>query len=439
MENNNIKVGISKIDISPPEGVELCGYAARDGGNLGLLDNVFAKTIAMDDGSNKVAILSCDLIGLDFEIIDSVKVEAKKLLNIDPRGIIISCTHTHSGPVTMHGNGIGLKDKNYIEYLRGKLLESLSKALEKLNYAEVFYHTGECDIGINRRGKIKEGSIEPSPDPNGFVDKQVSVISFHYPGDREPFSILFNYGCHPVVLSPENNLVSSDFPGTACSFIESSVNNKIVPVFTNGGAGNINPVLRGSLNELKINGEKLGKAILDILKTEGKKIDPRLSFDAKVVDFPYSADQSEKMYLETSDEYNKQLNKAKSGSVEEKLCKANIEWANRHLEEFKKGEIPENIQANLQVLKIGDVFLIGIPAEVFAETAMWIKKQSSDKIIVLGYTNGNVGYLPTQAEILKGGYEVLEAHKYYDRPAHYSGKAEENVRYTALKLISKLS
>ncbi len=438
MSRKYLKVGTSTVDISPPIGVELCGYAARDGGNLGIHDKIFAKTIAIEEGSNRIAVLSCDLIGLDFEIVEYVKSEAAKRVKISPDAIMISCIHTHSGPVTMHGNGIGLKDKDYIEYVKQKLLESLIKAFENLISADVYYYKGECNIGINRRGKIEEGSIEPSPDPDGFVDKQVSVITFVNLDNEEPISIFFNYGCHPVVLSPGNNLVSADFPGAVCNYIAKSLNNNVTAVFTNGGAGNVNPVLRGTFKNLKINGEKLGETILGILKTKGRRLSPNLSFGVVEVDFPYANNNLKEKYLQTFNEYNKQLEKVKPGSVEEKLCYANINWSKKYLGKIEEGDIPKSIQMKVQVLRIGELFLTGIPAEVFAETSMWIKENSGDDTIVVGYTNGNVGYLPPQSEILKGGYEVLEAHKYYDRPAHFTGEAEKNVRIASVELISKL-
>lgn len=438
MNSGFINIGTASIDISPLPGVELCGYAAREGGNVGIHDKLYAKTIAMDDGTNKAAILSCDLVGMDSEIIDYVKNEVNILLSIDQSAVMISCTHTHSGPVTMRGNGIGLKNEDYILTLKGKLIESIVTAFRSMQPANAFYSKGRCNIGINRRGKIKEGSIEPSVDPNGPVDSEVSVIAFYNSISGDLITLLFNYGCHPVVLNPDNNFVSADYPGAACSFIEISLQLKIPVVFTNGGAGNINPKERGSFGKTLLNGEKLGSAVLDILNTEKRKLTPKLSYGISTVDLPFEIKGLIEVYQKTIAEHKKLLETVKPGSVDEKLSKANIIWAEKYLKEAENNLIPEKIRVNLQVIKIGDLFLVGIPTEVFAETTMWIKKNSGADVIVLGYTNGNEGYLPTREEIPKGGYEVLEAHKYYDRPAHYSVDADDNVRYAAQSLISKI-
>ncbi|MHB8581058.1 MAG: neutral/alkaline non-lysosomal ceramidase N-terminal domain-containing protein [Ignavibacteriaceae bacterium] len=183
------------------------------GGNIGIHDNLYAKSITFDDGVNKGAIVACDLIGLDYEIISFVRNEVGKRIGVNPESIMIASSHTHSGPATIQSNGIGLKNENYINYLKEKFIGSLTKAFASLKPAESYYYQGTCDIGINRGGKIPKGSIDPLPDPDGFVDKQVSVIAFYRSGTNKPISILFNYGCHPTVLGPENNFVSSDFQG----------------------------------------------------------------------------------------------------------------------------------------------------------------------------------------------------------------------------------
>ncbi len=111
-----LKVGISIIDISSAREIELCGYAARMGGNIGIHDNLYAKSITFDDGVNKGAIVACDLIGLDYEIISFARNEVGKRIGVNPESIMIASSHTHSGPATIQSNGIGLKDENYINY-----------------------------------------------------------------------------------------------------------------------------------------------------------------------------------------------------------------------------------------------------------------------------------------------------------------------------------
>lgn len=438
MYKNNLNIGISVVDISPQKGVELCGYASRSEGNIGIHDKLFAKVLFVDNGISRGAIISCDLIGIDFEIIKFVKDKIKEKIDIDPNSIMISCSHTHSGPVTIHNNGIGLKDENYINFLKAQLIKSIEDAASELIPAEAFYCKDECNIGINRRGKIQEGSIEPFPDPEGFVDNQVSSIVFYQNGNKKPAAILFNYGCHPTVGGYDNLYVSADFPGTACSFIENSFENNIIAFFTNGGAGNINPIVRGSFNAVNLNGDKLANSVLNSIRKPVKKLRDQISFNAEEVILPFEEVPDKTEFEKLIIKYNDLLDRSIKGSVEEKIYKANFAWAKKYLKETVANNLKEFLKINLQILNIGGIYFVGIPGEVFAETSAWIKKQFMDEVIVLSYTNGNVGYLPIKDEITKGGYEVSEAFKYYDFPGRFSSRADENIKNVSIKLITLL-
>ena len=221
---NTFKIGTASIDITPPLGTPLCGYAKRTEGNSGVLDNLFCKVLVINVGSKLAVLVCCDLIGLDNEFIVEVRVAAENKFNLEYNGIMISCTHTHSGPATMRNIGIGEKNYNYLNELHSKILDTIDKAINSLQNSECFYYKGKSDIGMNRRGIIEEGNIEPTFDPEGFVDDEVSILVFYKEKSKDIISILYNYGCHPTVLEYTNNFISADFPGAACRFIEEKFN-----------------------------------------------------------------------------------------------------------------------------------------------------------------------------------------------------------------------
>lgn len=432
------KVGTSVADISPSKGIELCGYAARNGGNVGINDPLFAKALAIDDGMTRVAIVSCDLVGLDSDFIEHLAREANREIGIDTGNVMVCCSHTHAGPVTMSSNGIGARSEEYMSELEEKLLRTLTASFADLKPADAYYMRGTCNIGINRGGRIPKGSIEPIPDPDGFVDNAVSVIEFCESGTDKPLCVLFNYGCHPTTLGPEAMLVSADYPGAACEFVNRRLGGNVTTMFTDGGAGNVDPVLRGSYEEARLNGEKLGEAVMATLKSRRRQLPVALEVSSVEVILPY-ANVAEQDFQEILSEHSESINKTSAGSVEQKLSAANIRWAKRWLKEIANDRLPQQVPVRMQAIRIGDVDLVGIPVEPFAETTAWIREQSAGDAIVLGYANGDVGYLPTREEIEKGGYEVFESHKYMDRPAHFTGEAESNVRSAALSLISILN
>jgi hypothetical protein len=63
--------------------------------------------------------------------------------------------------------------------------------------------------------------------------------------------------------------------------------------------------------------------------------------------------------------------------------------------------------AEVQVLQIGSLYFVGIPAEYFVEHGLRIKQETHPRYaLVVGGANGMLGYVPTVAAFAHGGYET---------------------------------
>lgn len=61
----------------------------------------------------------------------------------------------------------------------------------------------------------------------------------------------------------------------------------------------------------------------------------------------------------------------------------------------------------IQALRIGDAALVLIPAELFVEFGLDLKRRSPFKpTYVISMANGSHGYVPTEHAFQRGGYEV---------------------------------
>lgn len=332
------KAGIAIADITPPVGIDLAGYAAREQGSSRVHDNLYVKALVLDEGNRNLVILTCDLLGVDSGDVQYIRGRIEEKIGINSQNIMVAASHTHSGPATLHTNGIGIRDEAWIQLMLEKFVECAANAKKVLEPVSLRFAAGTAHIEMNRRGRIPEGSINPAKNPVGPVDREVLTVSIHRVKTGSPWIVLFNYGCHPTALGPENRLASADYPGAAMLFV-------------------------------------------------GRKI-----------------------------------------------AEAGLAWAMKLESDIKDANIPSKQTVQVQRVMLGGVALVAIPAEVFAETAMSIRRKSQGGAIVISYGNGDVGYLPTRGEIGKGGYEVLEAHKYYGYCSHFAPEAEENVRKAAIGL-----
>ena len=57
-----LEVGVATIDITPPLGMPMRGYASRKELSNGIWDPLYAKAIVLDDGNKRVSFVVLDLI-----------------------------------------------------------------------------------------------------------------------------------------------------------------------------------------------------------------------------------------------------------------------------------------------------------------------------------------------------------------------------------------
>ena len=100
------------------------------------------------------------------------------------------------------------------------------------------------------------------------------------------------------------------------------------------------------------------------------------------------------------------------------------EWARLVLRRMAAGPLPTGIEVEVQAIRVGDLTIVGLPGEVFAEIGFQIEQSIPGPAMVLGYSNGNVGYLCTQAAYEGGGYEPARSWMLYVHPAQFEPSNE---------------
>src|SRR5689334_2647839 len=100
-------LGAAQIDITPNPGIELCGYASRIQPSIGVLDPLYAGAILLEDGHERLLWIHCDLIAFDQHIVTAFRAWALQELNLRPEQVLLSATHTHSGPPAIHLTAAG--------------------------------------------------------------------------------------------------------------------------------------------------------------------------------------------------------------------------------------------------------------------------------------------------------------------------------------------
>ena len=78
----SVEAGTARVDITPKVGGPMQGYASRTHGSEGVHDRLSANAMVLDDGSTRVAIVTCDLIGLDRSSVEAIRRIASRVITL---------------------------------------------------------------------------------------------------------------------------------------------------------------------------------------------------------------------------------------------------------------------------------------------------------------------------------------------------------------------
>ncbi len=199
-----MKCGASRVVITPRVGVDLAGFAARQGPSVGVHDDLYARALYLAAGDERLLWLHADLIGLSRELTAEVREQLAAEFGLAPRQVLLSATHTHSGPATVFLRWCGDMDGDYMAALPGYLLQAAREAIAEAEDVTLRVGEGRCTLGQDRR----------PPGPWSHADSALPVVGFQR-GDGSYAALLANYAMHNVALSSENRHISADVSGAA--------------------------------------------------------------------------------------------------------------------------------------------------------------------------------------------------------------------------------
>jgi hypothetical protein len=385
---SDVLAGYSGIDLATPR--ELIGDGLTSRCCIGVNDPLMVQTLVLEDDVNRVAVITLDLIGIDFEEDDCIRRRIASL-GFRAENVLIAASHTHSGPPAIDF-GYVRKSEEFVTELVDKTEQSVTQAVQSLSPATFRIGVTEFPHSVNRRQSSWLGRTKLGVNPNGPVDHQLSHILLETVRGKV---LLLCYGCHPVI-NKKIPLASADYVSGIRAFAASA---GIASMFLNGALGDATPYDR----DTKL---RLGDA--------GPKV--ALEFGRRM---GYQALASSSTCRDESD--------PQIGCVstirEVRLLRRS--WLNR---------VQFNRRLLLQALKVGQIVFVTFPGEIFAQTGLELRSRPNGNIATVSCANGYIGYVPPRSEYSRGGYEINSSYVFgYRVPI---GTAED-LQDEAERLISK--
>jgi len=391
--------GICEREITPEAGGELSGFAARVQPSTGVLDPLFAKALFIRTAESELLWIHCDLIGFDRSIVESFRSWAEAELGLLPNQVLLSATHTHAGPATIHLREAGEYEPAYAAFLQQTLRDTATAAISDLEPVELACVDGTLELAVDRRKST-----------SAHVDPRIAAFGLKRPKGSFLAAII-NYPIHPVALGAKNRLISADISGQAARALREQVPGSPVVFMTNGAAGNLNPPAENvSFDQVCRWGRIIADAVAQLLRDAQTIGEPDLQVERRLVRLPLDV-----------------LTEREAGAVAEKAltnAESLVQWSEKYTRvvehwrdtlamAYATGSVETHREAELFAVHLDKTILLGVNAEVFSDFTDWLRSATREDLYVIGYANGDTGYLPTAAAYVEGGYEVDVAHMFY--------------------------
>jgi neutral ceramidase len=444
-ENIPLLCAAGTVVITPPLGTSLCGYFT-DRKAEGVLDDLYASILVIQRGAARVVWVACDLIEVPADFAGPIRQAIAGKLGILTCAVILSATHTHTGPV-MSGP---LSDAAYLQKIRDQIIQAALTTAQRLEPASLEFGKGlESSFAFNRRYFMKNGAVVTNPGahnpdvlrPADEVDHSLQVIKVTAAGGRT-LALVVNLALHPDTT--DGNLISSDWPGILRSTLQALTGQQAPVLVLNGAAGDVNHfdvlhnhVAKSSAEARRI-GEGYARSVLEILRQMQPLAVDAISAAGETVSVPYRriwADElaeAQRTVAELSNDPEAVLQGSLDAQDIIRGSKAVQLMFARDIVQAARELQGKTLALEVTVVRLGPLVLTGINGEVFSGIGLMIKGSSPFKhTLIVELTNGSIGYLGTRESYEQGGYETMLGSRVCD-------EIEEYILRSATELMEQL-
>ncbi|GAA2835445.1 hypothetical protein [Kribbella solani] len=428
----DLLLAATALDVTPPPGHRLDGYAARAGLSTGTADPLNATLIWLSTADDPgVLWLTLDAIAAGHQLCAELAEAAGAAAGIPPSHVVVSASHTHSGPSGWTGEIHPVipaeRERDLIDSLVGAVR---AVRLERQPVSASWRSIEVIGVGTNRHRK------------NGPHDNTAGILALHSrSGSLE--AVLLDFACHPTTYGPENMQYSADWPGAARAALAPAVVG-----FLQGAAGDVSPRFtrqgRGAAEVTRL-GSLLAGRVREALTQPGLELPQsapairRTTLTLPVRSIP-PADESEKLVtaaeqavLSTTEQANlpataaetrvtatetrapaAETRAAAADDPSGRITQTRLDGA-RGQALMAAANLPPALDLSVSTVTFGDVCWINLPVELFAVHGACLQSDSTHPITrVIGYTDGYYGYVVDPSAAEAGTYEALIT--FFDQP-----------------------
>ncbi len=409
MSEESLRVGFGEVDVTPDRPVRLAGYYF-DRTSTSVHDRLCVRAMAFSDGRERVVLGVADLADLRGGmntalpwIIPQAREKLRARCGLAPQNALFCAIHTHTGPDLS-------REPAYTATIPDALAEAARRALADLQPRRAaFGRDREPGLQFIRRYRMKDGSVRTNPgkmnpdivEPLGAVNDTVGALSVSEGGT--PVGALIHFALHCDTVGGTE--ISADWTHYAREHLRRALK-RDVPVLTPvGPCGDVNhwnvreaSSLRGFAETERIGARVAAAACRALDRAEPLAAGPvraRRRVVPLALRVPTAAELAEAEVVA-----------ARPAPTDADFTLDRVE-AFRRIRAAKAGPV---VEADVTVLTVGSLALVGIPGEYFTELGRDIQARSPfPHTLVCTLANTNLGYIGARWNYAEGGYETTSS------------------------------
>ena len=411
-----LQMGYAREKIMPDEPVPLGGYgntSQRFSENF--LDYLYTTCIAAKEGEDLILFYTNDLLLPNNSWVSEVRDRVSIELKVPKDRILLSFTHTHSGPDIFSSEPVM---KAYRAKWVEACVEVAKEAIADLTPATLYAGKTEAtDMNAVRHYLLQDGTYggDNFGDFNqGIVghaeenDDEMVLLKADREGDKQDILII-NWQAHPCKTGGGTKTdISADFPGATCEAVMAETD--MLCAYFSGACGNQNTSSRVPGESLSddMDKEQMGQALAKIAIDALPSLQPvegsGIQTTQVTFEYAYNHDDEDK-YVEAQQAvaYWDGHTNYEASAYAKTLGFSSIYHAKAVIARMTRAQ---SGSMELDAVRIGNFAFITAPFEMFASHGVYIKSNSPfENTMVFECSNQYQSYIPTAAAYDYGCYE----------------------------------
>ncbi|NLH47121.1 MAG: hypothetical protein GX444_00810 [Myxococcales bacterium] len=446
---DRLQAGAASGYLQVPIGISLGGFAARVGfqspynqlmgGSIGYYDRPSVKAVSLQSGDRRLVIAKVAMMGVTESLRTQVVNQVKATTGVDlDRTLILTATHTHSGPARFFFVpdifglvGVDAYNQEMVDRIAGSIAAIIEQA-----------------IAAQKPARIGFGYREPF-DPQSLVtrDRRCANGPGDFREDRlwvgriedeegEPMAMLIGMAMHGVVYGYGSFYLTGDAPEGVERAVEKLYDHPVTAIYLQGSSGDVVSQMGSPLGHRRAQiVEWIGAEVAEVVDQVQREIVTDDQPELKVITQRYRYDRQELGYLPGEfGFYNRDgefveyqrgamecatLPMDQHGSIndcdtpETKMvdgylgCLLNLDWS------IADDAVNYLQQSPITVAQIGDQLFFTAPGEITSHLAVDIRTSLAaqlgipyENINTLGYSQNYIFYILQDWDWWQGGGEM---------------------------------